>query len=106
MMRSTYSATSSKSSTSNDTQYTGKRFSIYGGYSAGIAENNIVAIENSIINGNVFGGFELQDQLQGNPAKLRELNPNLVSLHNVTLSPGNAVYGSATADTVEKKRNR
>ena len=101
-LESTYSATSSKSSTSNDTQYTGKRFSIYGGYSAGIAENNIVAIENSIINGNVFGGFELQDQLQGNPAKLRELNPNLVSLHNVTLSPGNAVYGSATADTVEK----
>ncbi len=75
------------------------KYSVFGGYSAGSAKDNIVVVENSIINGNVYGGFELQNQLTGQNG-LRELHSNVVSLHNVKIMPGNAVYGTATADTV------
>lgn len=83
----------------NTTDQTGKSFSIIGGYSAGEAKNNVVIVENSVIDGNVYGGFEFQNQLTGNGGR-RELNANLVSLHNVQIENG-SFYGTATGDTVE-----
>lgn len=78
-------------------------YSVFGGYSAGSAKDNIVAIENSVINGNVYGGFELQNQLNGGKS-LRQLHSNVVSLHNVEVKKGHAVYGTATADTVKNSK--
>ena len=75
------------------------KYSVFGGYPQVLLKDNIVVVENSIINGNVYGGFELQNQLTGQNG-LRELHSNVVSLHNVKIMPGNAVYGTATADTV------
>lgn len=75
-------------------------YAVFGGYSAGSAKDNIVAIENSVINGNVYGGFELQNRLSGG-GELRQLHSNVVSLHNVNTLKGNAIYGTATADTKE-----
>lgn len=83
----------------NTTARTGKSFSIIGGYSAGEAKNNVVSVENSVIDGNVYGGFEFQNQLTGNGGR-RELNANLVSLHNVQIENG-SFYGTATGDTVK-----
>ena len=73
-------------------------FSIYGGWSTGLAANNIVSIRNSTVNGNVIGGLELQDRLSASASDLRELSPNLVSLFNVKLEKGSAVYGTSTAE--------
>lgn len=73
-------------------------FSIYGGWSTGLAANNIVSIKNSTINGNVIGGLELLDRLSASASDLRELSPNLVSLFNVKLEKGSAVYGTSTAE--------
>lgn len=74
---------------------------VYGGYSVGTATDNVVIIENSQINGNVYGGFELQNRPKGDassPETIRNLHPNLVSLHNVRIGEGHSFYGSATAD--------
>ena len=79
-------------------QLGGKSINVYGGYSVGTASNNLVVIENTQITGNVYGGFELQNRLKGSTDSIRELNPNLVSLHNVKLAQGHSFYGSATAD--------
>lgn len=73
-------------------------FSIYGGWSTGLAATNIVSIKNSTINGNVIGGLELLDRLSASASDLRELSPNLVSLFNVKLEKGSAVYGTSTAE--------
>lgn len=89
--------------TNNEDAKEWHKFSVFGGYSAGVAKDNIVAIDNSVINGNVYGGFELQNQLTGGK-NLRELHSNIVSLHNVELQQGNAVYGTATADTVKSTK--
>lgn len=71
--------------------------SIFGGYSYGEAKNNIVSVSNSTINGNVVGALELQGVAEPQVGKnLRDLNANLVSLHNVTIKSG-AIYGTATA---------
>ena len=70
---------------------------IFGGYSYGEAENNIVSISNSIINGNVIGALEMQGVYKlENGKNFRNLNSNLVSLHNVTVKDG-AIYGTATS---------
>ena len=74
---------------------------VYGGYSVGIGANNAAILEEVQINGNVYGGFELQNKMKGEagtPEAVRELNPNLVSLHNVKIAEGHSFYGSATAD--------
>lgn len=81
------------------TARTGKSFSLIGGYSAGEAKNNVVVAENSVVDGNVYGGFEFLNQLNGGGGK-RELSANLVSLHNVQIENG-SFYGTATGDTVE-----
>ena len=83
----------------NTTDQTGKSFSLIGGYSAGEAKNNVVVAENSVVDGNVYGGFEFLNQLNGGGGK-RELSANLVSLHNVQIENG-SFYGTATGDTVE-----
>lgn len=77
----------------------GKSFSLIGGYSAGVAKNNVVVAENSVVDGNVYGGFEFLNQLNGAGGK-RELSANLVSLHNVQIENG-SFYGTATGDTEE-----
>lgn len=77
---------------------TNHAFSIYGGWSTGQAANNIVSIKNSVINGNVIGGLELQDRLSVSAGDLRELDANLVSLFNVKLAEGSAVYGTSSAE--------
>ena len=77
---------------------TNHAFSIYGGWSTGQAANNIVSIRNSVVNGNVIGGLELKDRLSASASDLRNLSPNLVSLFNVKLEKGSAVYGTATAE--------
>ena len=74
-------------------------FSIYGGWSTGVAMNNIVAAEDSTINGNVIGGLEFQDQMKITDGQLRDLHSNLVSLKDTTLLPGSSIYGTATATT-------
>lgn len=71
--------------------------SVYGGWSTGVAKDNIVAAEDSVINGNVIGGLEFQDQLKVTDRKFRNLHANLVSLKDVTLKSGSSIYGSATA---------
>lgn len=58
----------------------GRDMPVFGGYSFGEAKNNIVAIENSTINGNVYGGMELLGQTQATPEHRRQLHSNLVSL--------------------------
>lgn len=73
-------------------------FSVYGGWSTGEAKDNIVAIENSIVNGNVIGGLEFQNIIASDAEHMRELDANLVSLHNVTLVGNSAIYGTATAN--------
>lgn len=73
-------------------------FSIYGGWATGQAENNIVSIKNSVVNGNVIGGLELQDRIYASKTDLRKLSPNLVSLFNVKVAAGSAVYGTSTAE--------
>lgn len=95
---------SSDNATNNQEATTWNKYSVFGGYSAGVAKNNIVSIENSVINGNVYGGFELQNKLDGGNS-LRQLHSNVVSLHNVNILPGNAVYGTATADTVKNNKS-
>lgn len=80
----------------------GVGFSVYGGWSTGVAMNNIVAAEDSVINGNVIGGLEFQDQLKvqkdadGNPL-FRDLHANLVSLKDTRIKAG-SIYGSTTAE--------
>lgn len=73
-------------------------FSIYGGWSTGEAKNNIVSVEDSIINGNIIGGLEFQNIIKSDKDHLRQLNANLVSLHNVTLTGNSSIYGTATAN--------
>lgn len=68
------------------------------GYSPGKAENNIVVLEDVRINGNVYGAFELKNKMTGENG-LRSLDPNLVSLRNVSLEKGSSIYGTATGDT-------
>lgn len=85
-------------SPNNGWKGTNHAFSIYGGWSTGQASNNIVSIKNSVINGNVIGGLELQDRLSASSSDLRELDANLVSLFNVKLAEGSAVYGTSTAE--------
>lgn len=74
--------------------------SVLGGYSYGTAKNNITVIEESEINGHVYGGLELLGvtRLQEG-AERRKLNANLVSLHNVKLIGDSVIYGTATADS-------
>ena len=57
-----------------------------------------MAIENSIVNGNVIGGLEFQNIIASDAEHMRELDANLVSLHNVTLVGNSAIYGTATAN--------
>lgn len=74
--------------------------SVLGGYSYGIAKDNITIVEDSEINGHVYGGLELlgiTHLTQGAPR--RSLNANLVSLHNVKLVGDSVIYGTATADS-------
>uniref|UniRef100_UPI00272CCF13 hypothetical protein n=1 Tax=uncultured Parasutterella sp. TaxID=1263098 RepID=UPI00272CCF13 len=72
--------------------------SVFGGYSIGSAKDNLVVLDNVQIKGNVYGGLELQNTAKGSLDSIRELNPNMVSLHNVTLAEGHSFYGTATAD--------
>lgn len=83
----------------------GYGMSVFGGYSYGQAMNNIVAMENTAIDGNVYGGMELlgmtrvqNDPVTGFPMR-RELHSNVVSLHNVELVGNSSIYGTATADS-------
>lgn len=95
-------ASSAKQEGSPDLSKVGSAsINVFGGYSVGTAKNNLVVIEDAQIRGNVFGGFELQNKLKGSaetPEGIRNLNPNLVSLHNVSIAEGFSFYGSATAD--------
>lgn len=75
-----------------------KSINVFGGYSLGIASENLVVLDNSKINGEVFGGFELQNKVKGTTDDIRNLNANLVSLHNVSIAEGYSFYGSGTAD--------
>lgn len=79
----------------------GVGFSVYGGWSTGVAKDNIVAAEDSVINGNVIGGLEFQDQLkvqeENGVLQFRDLHANLVSLKDTTIKAG-SIYGSATAE--------
>ena len=54
-------------STSDRGLMKGQSFSVIGGYSPGEAKNNIAILRDVQINGNVYGGFELQNKLA--PAK-------------------------------------
>ena len=76
-------------------------FTVYGGWSTGVASDNIVAAEDSVINGNVIGGLEFQDQLkvqeENGVLQLRDLHANLVSLKDTTIKAG-SIYGSTTAE--------
>lgn len=79
---------------------------IYGGYSYGFASNNIVSIEDSVINGNVIGGLEMQGvQKVSGTENLRDLHTNLVSLHNVTLKGKSNIYGTATAEETPQAKD-
>ena len=83
----------------------GHAVSVVGGYSTGEARNNVVVAANSYINGSVYGGFELQDKLipeteAGQPTLFRDLSPNLVSLRNVNVAPGNSIHGTATVEAI------
>lgn len=74
--------------------------SVLGGYSYGIAKDNITVVENSEINGHVYGGLELLGITKlAEDAPRRNLNANLASLHNVKLVGDSAIYGTATADS-------
>lgn len=101
-------------STSDRGLMKGQSFSVIGGYSPGEAKNNIAILRDVQINGNVYGGFELQNKLA--PAKktiegpdgnlieipdFRDLSPNLVSLRNVKVFAGGSIYGTATGETRE-----
>lgn len=84
--------------------YENKSANIYGGYSLGSANNNIVSVENSSINGHIYGGFELLNQLKEteNDKYLggsRLLHRNLVSLNNVNMVGTSAIHGVATGNT-------
>lgn len=86
------------------TEY-GHAVSVVGGYSTGEARNNVVVAANSYINGSVYGGFELQDKLipeseAGSPTLFRDLSPNLVSLKNVNIAPGNSIHGTASVEAI------
>lgn len=74
--------------------------SILGGYSFGVAKDNVTVIENSTINGHVYGALELfgKKKVEENEER-RPLHANLVSLHNVTLTGDSSIYGTATADS-------
>lgn len=79
---------------------------IFGGYSYGFASNNIVSIEDSVINGNVIGGLEMQGvQKVSGTENLRDLHANLVSLHNVTLKGKSNIYGTATAEETPQAKD-
>ena len=86
----------------------GVGFSVYGGWSTGVAADNIVAAEDSVINGNVIGGLEFQDQLkvqvENGVLQLRDLHANLVSLKDTTIKAG-SIYGSTTAEGDLYKNN-
>ncbi len=84
-----------------DEEGSGVGFSVYGGWSTGVAADNIVAAEGSVINGNVIGGLEFQDQLkiqeEDGVYQFRDLHANLVSLKDTTIKAG-AIYGTTTAE--------
>lgn len=71
-------------------------FSIYGGWSIGEAKDNIVSLKNSVVNGNVIGGYELLNRADASKDDMRDLNANLVSMFNTKLTKGSSVYGTAT----------
>lgn len=71
---------------------------IYGGWAVGQAKNNIVAIKDSVVNGNVIGALEMSGQLRTSSSSFRTLDANLVSLFNTKLERGSSIYGTATAD--------
>lgn len=77
----------------------GPGMSVMGGYSYGQAKNNIVVMENTKINGHVYGGLELFGMTEASPDQRRQLHSNLVSLHNVELMGNSSIYGTATADS-------
>ena len=77
----------------------GPGMSVMGGYSYGQAKNNIVVMENTKINGHVYGGLELFGMTEASPDHRRQLHSNLVSLHNVELIGNSSIYGTATADS-------
>lgn len=83
-----------------DPESMGAGMSVLGAYSYGIAQNNIAVVENSVINGHVYGALELMGKahLDDSDGKRRDLNANLVSLHNATLTGNSSIYGTATAD--------
>lgn len=65
-----------------------------------------MSVENSIINGHIYGGFELLNKLAETETDqhgkgARALHRNLVSLHNVKLVGTSAIHGSATGNTTE-----
>ena len=93
-----YSAYDSRDGSGTAQPKKGQSFSVIGGYSPGKAENNIVVLEDVRINGNVYGAFELKNKMTGENG-LRSLDPNLVSLRNVSLEKGSSIYGTATGDT-------
>lgn len=101
-------------STSDRGLMKGQSFSVIGGYSPGEAKNNIAILRDVQIDGNVYGGFELQNKLT--PAKktivgpdgssvevpdFRDLSPNLVSLRNVKVAAKGSIYGTATGEARE-----
>lgn len=77
----------------------GPGMSVMGGYSCGQAKNNIVVMENTKINGHVYGGLEFFGMTEASPDQRRQLHSNLVSLHNVELMGNSSIYGTATADS-------
>lgn len=100
--------------TSDRGKVNGQSFSVIGGYSPGEAKDNIAILRDVQINGNVYGGFELQNKLKpgkkiitgpdGNQIEVpdfRDLSPNLVSLRNVKVLEGGAIYGTATGEARE-----
>lgn len=90
-----------KTTNRNDWTYSDseKGISVYGGWAIGQAKNNIIAVSNSVINGNLIGGLEMKDQLRSDSqAQLRKLDANLVSLFNTKLEQGSSIYGTSTAD--------
>ena len=97
-LKNPYKAYSGEDLSSVIKDYEGQSFSVIGGYSPGVAKNNVVVLEDVRIDGNVYGAFELKNQLTSLDG-FRNLDPNLVSLRNVYLEKGSSIYGTATGDT-------
>lgn len=87
------------SSIAQDADSKNAGMSILGGYSYGIAKDNITVVENSLVNGHVYGALELFGKTSVSKNDRRPLHANLVSLHNVELTGDSSICGTATADS-------